>query len=93
MVGVRYFSRLLQHHLNKKFPELKASFYVSKRNHKIHMVIDIALFFLTRHDQIIEEIENLRINGFDIEKNFKFLFPLHIGATRWKFAYTVMKRR
>ena len=43
MIGVRYFSRLLQHHLNKKFPELKASFYVSKRNHKIHMVIDIAL--------------------------------------------------
>ena len=57
------------------------------------MVIDIALFSLTRHDQIIEEIRNFRINGFDIEKNFKFLFPLYIGATRWKFDYIVMKRR
>ena len=93
MIGVRYFSRLFQNYLNNKFPELKASFYVSKKNENIHMGLDIALFLLLKHDQVIEEIKNFRINGFDIEEHFKFVFPLHIGCTRWKYDYIVMKRK
>ena len=93
MIGVRHFLRLLQNHLNNKFPELRASFYVSRRNENIHMGIYIALFSLIKHDQVIDEIKNFRINGYDIEEHFKFVFPLHIGCTRWKYDYIVMKRK
>ena len=93
MIGVRHFSRLLQNYLNNKFPELKASFYVSKRNESIHMGLDIALFSLLKHDQVMEEIKNFRINGYDTEEHFKSVFPLHIGCTRWKYDYIVMKRK
>ena len=58
MIGVRQFTGMLESHLNTNFPELKASLYVSKRKKHIHMGLDIALFSLTRHDQVIDEIKN-----------------------------------
>ena len=83
MIGVKHFSRMLEHHLNNKFPELKASLYVSKRKENIHMGLDVPLFSLVKHDQIIEEIKNFRMLSYDIEKHFKFIFPQHIGCNRW----------
>ena len=83
MIGVKHFSRMLEHHLNNKFPELKASLYVSKRKETIHMGLDVPLFSLVKHDQIIEEIKNFRMLSYDIEKHFKFIFPQHIGCNRW----------
>ena len=83
MIGVKHFSRMLEHHLNNKFPELKASLYVSKRKKNIRMGLDVPLFSLVKHDQIIEEIKNFRMLSYDIEKHFKFIFPQHIGCNRW----------
>ena len=93
MIGVRQFVRMLESHLNKKFPELKVSLYVSKMKKHIHMGLDIALFSLTRHDQVIEEIKNFRMYSFDIEKHFKFVFPHHIGCTKWKYDNVIMRQR
>ena len=93
MIGVRHFLTLLQNHLNNKFPELKVSFYVSKMNENIHMGLDIALFSLIKHDQVIEEIKNFRINSYDSDKDFKSVFPQHIQCTRWKHDYIFMKRK
>ena len=93
MIGVRHFLTLLQNHLNNKFPELKASFYVSKKNENIHMGLDIALFSLIKHDQVIVEIKNFRINSYDIDKHFKFVFLQHIECTRWKYDYIFMKKK
>ena len=42
---------------------------------------------------MIDEIKNFRINGCDIEEHFKFVFPLHIGCTHWKYDYIAMKRK
>ena len=92
MFGVIHFSRLLQNHVNDKFPELKSLFYVNKRSENIHMGLDITLLSLIKHDQIIEEIKNFRIHGYNIEEYFKFVFPFHIGCTRWKYDYIVFKR-
>ena len=83
MIGVKHFSRMLEHHLNNKFPELKASLYVSKRKENIHMGLDVPLFSLVKHDQIIEEIKNFPMLSYDIEKHSKFIFPQHIGCNRW----------
>ena len=83
MIGVKHFSRMLEHHLNNKFPELKASLYVTKRKENIRMGLDVPLFSLVKHDQIIEEIKNFRMLSYDIEKHFKFIFRQHIGCNRW----------
>lgn len=66
--------------------------YVSKRKEHIHMGLDIPLFSLIRHDQLIEEIKNFKMLPYNIEEKFKFLFPQFIGSTKWKYDYIMKKR-
>lgn len=84
---------MLEQHLKNKFPEFKVSLYVSKRKESIHLGLDISLFPFIRHDELIEEIKNFRMLSYDVEKHFKFLFPQHIGCTRWKYDYIIMRKR
>ena len=93
MIGIKHFTRMLEQQLKNKFPELKISLYVSKRKEHMHMGLDIPLFSFTRHDQLTEEIKNFRMLSYDIEEKYKILFPHHIGSTKWKFDYIIMKRR
>ena len=81
MIGIKHFTRILEQHLKMKFPELKILLYVSKRKKQMHMGSDIPLFSFVRHDQLIEEIKKFQMLSYDIEKNFKFLFPQSIGST------------
>ena len=85
MIGVRQFVRMLENHLNKKFPELKASLYVSKRKKHIHMGLDIALFSLTRHDQVIEKIKKLQNVCFWYWKTFQVC----ISTSHWLYKLEV----
>ena len=93
MIGVKHFTRMLEQHFKNKFPEFKLSLYVSKRKENIHMELDIPLFSLVRHDQLIEEIKNFRMLSYDIEKHFKVVFPKHIDCTKSKYDYIITKKR
>ena len=93
MIGPKQFTRLLEQHLSNKFPENNISLYVSKRKEYIHMGLDVPLFSLVRHEQIIQEIKNFKLLPYTVEKYFKVVFPQHIGCTKWKFDYIVMKKK
>ena len=93
MIGVKHFTRMLEQYLNDKFPEFKVSLYVSKKKEHIHMGLDVPLFLLVRHKEMIKEIKNFKMLSYRIEKHFKVVFPQHIGCTKWKFDYIVMKKR
>ena len=93
MIGVKQFTRMLEQNLNEKFPEFKASLYVSRKKENIHMGLDIPLFSLVRHNQLIKEIKTLKMLLYSIEKHFKMVFPQQIGCTRWKFDYIIMKKK
>ena len=42
--------------INRKFPELKSWFYISRRNYFVHMGLDQPLFCLTNYANIVAEI-------------------------------------
>ena len=63
--------------INRKFPDLKSGFYISRRNDFVHMGLDQLLFCLTNYANIISEInfffkENLN-NEFLV--NYPYLYP------------------
>lgn len=84
---------MLEARLQEKFPELKISLYTSKRKEHMHMALDVALFAYTRHDQLIEEIQNFCMLTYDVQEKCKVLFPQHIGSTKWKYDYIIIKRK
>ena len=45
-----------EQHMSKKFPELKACFYVSRRNIFLHMRIGEPLFSFKNYSNIIAEL-------------------------------------
>ena len=47
----------------------------------------------SRHDQLISEIEKFKMLSYDINQKYKIVYPMHIGSTKWKFDYIIMKRR
>ena len=57
------------------------------------MGLDVPLFLLVRHDQLIKEIKTFKMLSYSIEKHFKVVFPQHIGDTKWKFDYIIMKKK
>ena len=59
----------------------------------MHLGLDIALFMYTRHDQLISEIEKFKMLSYDINQKYKIVYPMHIGSTKWKYDYIIMKRR
>ena len=93
MIGIRHFTRALEAHLRENFPELKISLYTSKRKEHMHLGLDIVLFMYSRHDQLISEIEKFKMLSYDINQKYKIVYPMHIGSTKWKFDYIIMKRR
>ena len=93
MIGIRHFTRALQAHLRENFLELKISLNTSKRKEHMHLGLDIALFMYTRHDQLISEIEKFKMLSYDINQKYEIVYPMHIGSTKWKYDYIIMKRR
>ena len=93
MIGVKQFTQMLEQNLNEKFPEFKVSLYVSRKKENIHMGLDVPLFSLVRHDQLIKEIKTFKMFSYSIEKHFKVVFPQQIRCTKWKFDYIFMKKK
>ena len=91
-VSIAQFTKLLKKHINSKFPELQAEFYVSKRKQCIHMGIDRPLFAFANNDQIMDKLKNFKVHRFDLSK-YKTVFPTLIHTTRWKFDYIIHRRK
>ena len=91
-VSIAQFTKLLKKHINSKFPELQAEFYVSKRKQYIHMGIDRPLFVFFNNDQIMDELKNFKVDNFDLSK-YKTVFPTLIDTTRWKYDYIIYRRK
>ena len=89
-VSIAQFTKLLKEHINPKFPELEAEFYVSKRKQYIHMGIDRPLFAFANNDQIMDELKNFKVDNFDLSK-YKTVFPTLIHTIRWKYDYIIYR--
>ena len=80
----------LEQHRSKKFPELKAAFYVSRRNNFVHMGIDEPLFKFKNHTEIIAEIIFFKKN---LKDKFIVTYPYLIHTAKWKYDYIVSKKK
>ena len=83
--------RILEKHMNSLFPNLKINFYVSKRSKYVHMGLDLPLFSIKDHDRIINEIKEFMFD--ELDERFKFCFPQLVLTVKWKYNYTVFKKR
>ena len=83
--------RILEKHLNSLFPNLTIRFYVSRRSKYVHMGLDCALFTLKGHTSIIAEIKDFMFDKLD--KRFIFCFPQLVNAVKWKYDYTIFKKK
>ena len=92
-VGIHQFARLLNVTLNILYPKLKCSIYSSRRRQYIHMGLDFEFFTFLEYDRVMETIKNFRIDGFDITKAHKCVFPTRVLSTRWKRDYIIFKRK
>ena len=91
-VSIAQLTKLLKKHINSKFPEFQAEFYVSKRKQYIHMRIDRPLFAFANNDQIMDELKNFKVDNFDLSK-YKTVFPTLIHTTRSKYDYIIYRRK
>ena len=81
----------LENDFKKKFPELNAAFYSSRRNMCVHMGLDKAIFAYSNFDKIINELNNF----FDehLAEKFKTNYPQLIHSSKWKFDYIIARKK
>ena len=81
----------LENDFKKKFPELNATFYSSRRNMCVHMGLDKAIFAYSNFNKIINELNNF----FDehLAEKFKTNYPQLIHSSKWKFDYIIARKK
>ena len=81
----------LENDFKKKFPELNAAFYSSRRNMCVHVGLDKAIFAYSNFNKIINELNNL----FDehLAEKFKTNYPQLIHSSKWKFDYIIARKK
>ena len=81
----------LENDFKKKFPELNAAFYSSRRNMCVHMGLDKAIFAYSNFNKIINELNNF----FDehLAEKFKSNYPQLIHSSKWKFDYIIARKK
>ena len=81
----------LENDFKKKFPELNAAFYSSRRNMCVHMGLDEAIFAYSNFNKIINELNNF----FDehLTEKFKTNYPQLIHSSKWKFDYIIARKK
>ena len=92
-VGIHQFARLLGATLNILFPKLKCGVYASRRRQYIHLGVDFEFFTFPECDKVMETIRNFKVDGFDINKSHKSVFPTRVLSTRWKKDYVIFRRK
>ena len=80
----------LEQHMSKKFPKLKAGFYVSRGNNFVHMGMDGPLFKFKYYTEIIAEIIFFKEN---LKDEFIVTYPYLIHTAKWKYDYIVSKKK
>ena len=55
------------------------------------MGLDLPLFSIKDHDRIINEIKEFMFD--ELDERFKFCFPQLVLTVKWKYNYTVFKKR
>ena len=91
MFGVKNRVLILEKDFKKKFPELSAAFYSSRRNTCIHMGLDQAIFAYSNFNKIINEL-NKFFEEYLSEK-FKTNYPQLIHSSKWKFNYFIARKK
>ena len=81
----------MEEYLKQKFPDLKTSLYLNRRNKFVHMGIDFPLFSIENFQEIVLEIESFKKKKLD--KLFRFIFPKLIHMTHWKHDYIIFERK
>ena len=77
----------LEKHFGIKFLEYEAKFYSNRRNSRIHMGLNKAIFAYSNFHDLVKEI-NLFLDE-HIPNKFSGNFPRLINSTKWKFDYIV----
>ena len=81
----------LQKYFNQKFPELDASFYVSKRNMCVNMGLEKAIFSYSCYKLIIEEYSKFFKQH--LSNKFQINNPPLIHTAKWKFDYVICRKK
>ena len=93
MIGIHQFVRLLCCHLNIMHPDLRCKIYASQRREYVHLCFDKPFWSIENHDSILEQIHNFKVYGYDVTDTHKYVFPMQIAATRWKYDYLIFKKK
>ena len=81
----------LENDFKKKFPELNAAFYSSRRNMCVHMGLNKAIFAYSNFNKIINELNNFF--GEHLAEKFKTNYPQLIHSSKWKFDYIIARKK
>ena len=78
--------------MDKKYPEYRAKFYISRRNKLLHIGMDCAIFDKSNYRIYLWDCEwFLKEQLPDVKFEF-FIIPTLINCTKWKFDYIIARR-
>ena len=89
---LRYYINKLERILNKKYPKINVSIYISKRTKIVHFGLDKALYDFEDYLHVIKDIKKFFL--INIEKyGYEFLKPQLVNSIKWKFDYIIFRKK
>ena len=90
---INLFLALLKNAMEKNFPTLTDFFFVSRRNHFVHMGLNRPLHSMENFMEVLQFIENLWNEKKNRDNLFTFCrYPKIVHSVKWMYDYLLFKK-